>query len=106
MSSTSAVATTVVHGKQVPLGEGEEATLESFLSMRTELAAVTIRRKINRRRRTARGPLRGRRALSLTDLVCLTERIAQGSNGVAVVAYAAWLRRARGRGLGCLGIRG
>src|SRR5262249_45841264 len=36
----------VVHGKQFPLGEGERATLESFLGMRTELAAVTIRRKI------------------------------------------------------------
>jgi len=36
----------VVHGKQFPLGEGEKATLESFLSMRTELASVTIRRKI------------------------------------------------------------
>ena len=37
----------MLHGKQFPLAEGEKATLETFLSTRPELAAVTIRRKLN-----------------------------------------------------------
>lgn len=36
----------LVHGAQFQLGAGERATLESFLSVRAELAAVSIRRKI------------------------------------------------------------
>ena len=42
-----AAVVVTIHGKQFPLDEGEKATLESFLSLRVEVAAITLRRKIN-----------------------------------------------------------